>query len=76
MTASVASRSEYPYRAWSTNTAAITSAGTDGRPRAERNKSANISSGNNASRCSARNANTLPSSSNSPAIDSASNRSR
>ena len=41
-----ASRSERRSRAWSTITVATTSAGTDGRPRPDGNRSANISSGN------------------------------
>ena len=44
--ASIASRSDRPSNAWSTITVAITSAGTDGRPRPELNRSANSSSGN------------------------------
>jgi hypothetical protein len=56
-----ASRSERPSKACSTITVATTSAGTDGRPRPDGNRSANISSGNNRWRCSARNACTDPS---------------
>lgn len=48
-------------RAWSTMTEATTSAGTDGRPRPLGNRSANISSGNRARRCSTRKAATEPS---------------
>ncbi len=74
--ASVVSASDSPCRVCSTSTEAITSAGTDGRPRPEGNRSANISSGNSRLRCSARNANTLPGLSRCPATDSASNNSR
>ena len=56
-----ASRSERLSRAWSTITAATTSAGTDGRPRPDGNKSENISSGNSRWRCPAKNACTDPS---------------
>ena len=60
VTASTVSLSDSPCNACSVITAAITSAGTLGRPRPVGNKSANISSGNNSRRCAARNANTLP----------------
>lgn len=56
----IASRSESSSRLCSTITAAITSAGTDGRPRPEGNRSANISSGNSSLRCSASKAATDP----------------
>ncbi len=76
VTASVVSESDRPCRVCNTITDAITSAGTDGRPRPDGNRSANISSGNNTPRCSARNANTLPGLNKCPATDSASNNSR
>jgi hypothetical protein len=44
----------------STSTEATTSGGIDGRPRPVENRSVNIDAGNNANRCAARNANTLP----------------
>ena len=47
-------RSDSPSREASTITVAMTSAGTEGRPRPEGNRSANISSANSARRCSAR----------------------
>ena len=49
-------RTERPSRAWRTMTVAMTSAGTEGRPRAVGNRSSNSSSGNTAARCSARKA--------------------
>jgi hypothetical protein len=76
VTASTVSASESPCSACNTITAAITSAGTLGRPRPDGNRSANNSSGNNSRRCPARNANTLPGLSRCPATDSTSNRSR
>ena len=76
VTASTASASESPCSACSVITAAITSAGTLGRPRPDGNRSANIASGNSSRRCAARNANTLPGGSRCPATDSTSNRSR
>ena len=48
-----ASRSESPSSDCNTITVAITSAGTDGRPRPDGNKSTNSSSGNNSRRCCA-----------------------
>ncbi len=74
--ASTASRSECPNKACSTITDAITSPGIEGRPRPEGNRSANNVAGNNRSRCSASNANTLPGSSKCPATDSTSSSSR
>jgi hypothetical protein len=47
----VASRSLKPSKACKTMTVATTSAGTDGRPRPDGNRSANNSSGNNRPRC-------------------------
>jgi hypothetical protein len=55
-----ASRSERPSKAWSTITVATTSAGTDGRPRPDGNRSAKYSSANSAFRYSAKNAFTEP----------------
>ena len=52
----VASRSDNPSSDCNTSTDAITSAGCDGRPRPDGNRSANASSGNRRRRCSARNA--------------------
>ena len=49
-----------PFNDCSTITVAITSAGTDGRPRPDGNRSANKPSGNNRSRCSAKKACTDP----------------
>ncbi len=46
------------YKDCSTSTEVMTSGGIEGRPRPEGNRSANISGGNNRSRCSAGNANT------------------
>ena len=60
VTASTVSLSDNPCKACNVITAAITSAGTLGRPRPVGNRSANISSGNSSARCAARNANTLP----------------
>lgn len=76
MSASTASRSDKPCRDCSTITDAITSPGIEGRPRPDGNKSANNESGNNRSRCSAKNRNTLPTGSRCPANDSTSNTSR
>ncbi len=76
VTASTVSASESPCSACNMITLAITSAGTLGRPRPDRNRSANNSSGNNSRRCPARNANTLPAFSRCPATDSTSSRSR
>src|SRR4051794_1825255 len=76
VTASAASRSDSPCSACSTSTVATTSAGTDGRPRPDRNKSSNMLSGNSSPRCAARNANTLPTASRCPANDSTSSNSR
>ena len=76
VTASTVSASDNPCSACNVITVAITSAGTDGRPDADGNRSANIPSGNNSRRCAARNANTLPGFSRCPATDSTSNRSR
>src|SRR5215218_4325882 len=59
--ASAAWRSDKPSRAWRTMVEAITSAGTDGRPRPEGNRSANNSSGNRSLRWSAKKAYTEPS---------------
>lgn len=72
VTASAVSRSERLWRVCSTSTDAITSAGIDGRPRPDGNRSANASSGNNRFRCAARNANTDPGGSRCPAHDSTS----
>jgi hypothetical protein len=58
--ASVVSESDMPCKVRSTITDAITSAGTDGRPRFEENRSANFASGNGDLRCSARKANLRP----------------
>jgi hypothetical protein len=60
VTASAATRSDSPFGAWSANADATTSGATDGRPRVEGNRSANIPGGNSSNRCSARNENTLP----------------
>ena len=76
VTASTVSASENPCKACSVITAAITSAGTLGRPRPVGSKSANIASGNSSRRCAAKNANTLPAFRRCPATDSASNSSR
>ena len=76
VTASVVSESDRPCSVCSRITDAITSGGTDGRPRPDGNRSANIASGNNVLRCSARNANTLPGFNRCPATDSASSNSR
>ncbi len=72
VTASAVSRSERLCSVCSTSTDAITSAGIDGRPRPDGNRSANASSGNNRFRCAARNANTDPGGSRCPAHDSTS----
>ncbi len=74
--ASVVSESDMPCSVCSTITDAITSAGTDGRPRVEGNRSVNIASGNSTLRCSAKNANTLPGLIRCPTTDSASSNSR
>ena len=58
--ACTASRSDSPSSDCNTITVAITSAGTDGRPRPDGNRSANNSSGNSRRRCSAKNAYTDP----------------
>ena len=58
--ACTASRSDRPSSDCNTITVAITSAGTDGRPRPDGNRSANNSSGNSRWRCSAKNACTDP----------------
>jgi hypothetical protein len=76
VTASTVSESERPCSACKVITAAITSAGTLGRPRPEGNRSRNISSGNNSRRWLARNPNTLPALSRCPVTDSASRISR
>ena len=65
-----------PCKVRSTITDAITSAGTDGRPRFEENRSANFASGNGDLRCSARKANTPPGLIKRPTTDSASSTSR
>src|SRR5208282_6083554 len=52
--------SDRSYSSFSTSTLPTRSAGSDGRPVREGNKSAVKLSGNNSLRCSARNANTLP----------------
>ena len=52
---STTSRSDRPPSDCKTITVAITSAGTDGRPRPDGNKSANNTSGNRRRRCSAKN---------------------
>ena len=57
---SQASRSESPSKACKTITVAITSAGTDGRPRPVGNRSSNSASGNTLWRCSAKKACTEP----------------
>ena len=59
-TAAIASRSDRPCNACNTKIDAAISAGTDGRPRPEGNRSANNSVGNSTRRCCASNANTLP----------------
>ncbi len=59
----------------STSTDPTRSAGSDGRPVRDGNRSAVNSSGNSSRRCSARNANTLPSGSRCPATSPASQRS-
>jgi hypothetical protein len=74
VSASTASRSEYACSDCNTNTEAMTSGGTEGRPRPDGNKSVNSSGGNNASRCSAKNANTLPAGNRCPANDDPSSR--
>jgi hypothetical protein len=55
-----ASLSDSPSRACSTMTVAITSASTEGLPRSDGNRSANMSSGNSFWRCSAKKAYTEP----------------
>ncbi len=55
-----ASKSETPYRLCSTTAADSTCGGMLGRPLDEGYMSANIDLGNSVSRCSAKNANTLP----------------
>ena len=71
-----ASRSDSPRSDCSTITVAITSPGIDGRPRPEGNRSANIASGNNRRRCSARNPSTDPGATRWPHSAAASNSSR
>jgi len=60
----------------STSTLPTRSAGSDGRPVPDRNKSAMNPSSNSSPRCSARNANTLPGGTRPPTISPASNNSR
>ena len=59
-TAAIASRSDNPSRAWRTRIDAAMSTGTEGRPRPDGKRSANIASANSTRRCSANNQNTLP----------------
>ena len=74
--ASAVCGSDRSYSSFSTSTLPTRSAGNDGRPVREGNKSAVKLSGNNSLRCSARNANTLPGGTRCPAIISASSSSR
>ena len=74
--ACIASRSDRPSSDCNTITVAISSAGTDGRPRPEPNRSANNSSGNRRRRCSAKNAYTDPAGTRCPTNAAASNNSR
>jgi hypothetical protein len=60
----------------STSTDPTRSAGSDGRPIRDGNRSAMNESGNSSCRCSARNANTLPAGTRSPTIARASSNSR
>src|SRR6266542_4217288 len=74
--ASAVCGSDRSYSSFSTSTDPTRSAGSDGRPVRDGNRSAVKLSGNRSRRCSARNANSLPAGTRSPAIASASSNSR
>src|ERR1039457_5936954 len=68
--------SDRSYSSLSTSTEPARSAGSDGRPVRDGNRSAMKLSGNSSVRCSARNANTLPGATRCPVTSPASSRSR
>ena len=74
--ASAVCGSDRSYSSLSTSTDPTRSAGSDGRPVRDGNKSAVNESGNSSRRCSAKNANTLPGGTRCPAISPASSSSR
>ena len=76
VTASAVCRSDSPYNSFSTNTDPTSSAGNDGRPVPDPNRSAVNESPNNNPLCAAKNANTLPAGTRPPATASASHNSR
>ena len=76
ITASAVCRSDSAYSSLSTSTDPTRSAGNDGRPAPDPNRSAVNESSNSAPRCAAKNANTLPAGTRPPATASASHNSR